>query len=123
LPVLGGADISVDLADGALWATLAGGAAYVTLIGLFSLAVGAILRNSAGGIAAALGAILVLPTIVSSFTAITRQEWVANLANALPGNAGQRMYAYPVAAIEDPGAIGTVLEPWQGALVLVAWVV
>ena len=122
LPVLGGADITVDLGDGALWMTLLGGAGYLALIGLFSLAVGAIVRNSAGGIAAALGAILVLPTIISIFTVITQAEWVANISNLLPSNAGARMFAYPVELMQDQFMVGTPLEPWQGALVLLVWI-
>lgn len=122
VPVLASGDITVDLADGSLWLTIVGAAAYLALIGLFSLAIGALIRNSAGGIAAALGAILVLPTIISIFTAITMAEWVANLSNLLPSNAGSRMYAYPVEAIQDPFMVGTPLEPWQGALVLLVWI-
>jgi len=122
IPVLGNGDIPVDLTDGALWVTLAGGAAYLALIGLFSLAIGAIIRNSAGGIAAALGAILVLPTIVSVFAVISMQEWVGNLNNLLPSNAGSRMYAYPVGMLQEQFMVGTQLEPWQGALVLLVWI-
>lgn len=122
IPVLGNGDITVDLGDGALWLVIVGGAAYLALIGLFSLAVGAIIRNSAGGIAAALGAILVLPTIISIFTVITQAEWVGNLSNLLPSNAGARMFAYPVEMIQDDFLVGTPLEPWQGALVLLVWI-
>jgi len=121
IPVLGNGDIPVDLTDGALWLSIAGGAAYLALIGLFSLAIGAIIRNSAGGIAAALGAILVLPTIVSVFAVISMQEWVGNLNNLLPSNAGARMYTYPVEMLQDQFIVGTQLEPWQGALVLLVW--
>jgi ABC-2 type transport system permease protein len=122
IPVLGNGEITVDLGDGALWLVIVGGAAYLALIGLFSLAVGAIIRNSAGGIAASLGAILVLPTIISIFTVITQAEWVGNLSNLLPSNAGARMFAYPVEMIQQEFLVGTPLEPWQGALVLLAWI-
>jgi len=122
IPVLGTGDLEIDLADGALWLSIAGAAAYLALIGLFSLAIGALIRNSAGGIAAALGSILVLPTIISIFTVITQAEWVANLSNLLPSNAGARMYAYPVDAMQDPFMVSAPLEPWQGALVLLIWI-
>lgn len=121
LPVLASGDIEVDLGDGALWLTIVGAASYLALIGLFSLSIGALIRNSAGGIAAALGAILVLPTIIGIFTVITQAEWVANLSNLLPSNAGARMYAYPVEAIVDPFMVTEPLEPWQGALTLLIW--
>lgn len=123
LPVLANGGITIDLADGALWLSVLGAAAYLALIGLLSLAIGAIIRNSAGGIAAALGTILVLPTIVSIFVLITMADWLTDVNNALPSNAGSRMYAYSSEAIADPFASGTSLEPWQGGLILVVWVV
>ena len=125
IPVLATGDIEVDLTDGALWLSVVGAAGYLALIGLLSLAIGAIIRNSAGGIAAALGTILVLPTIISIFVLITMADWIANLNNVLPSNAGARMYTYSTgeSAIADPFATGTALEPWQGGLILVAWVV
>ena len=82
------------------------------------------MRNSAGAVAIVLGLILVLPTIVQVFALITMAEWVANLSAFLPSNAGSRMYAYVAEnGASDPfGLGGLVLEPWQGALVLLAWV-
>jgi len=125
-PLLANSGVDVDFADGAYWAALVGAAGFLALTGVFATAVGTIVRNSAGAIAIVLGFVLVLPTIVQIFAAITRAEWVANLGNFLPSNAGSRMSAYigESAASADPlGLGGFVLEPWQGALVLVAWVV
>jgi len=123
-PVLAAGGIEVDLADGALWLSVLGAAAYLALIGLLSLAIGAIIRNSAGGIATALGTILVLPTILSVFVLITMADWLGNLNNVLPSNAGTQMFTYQSgdSAAADPFATGTALEPWQGGLVLVLWV-
>jgi ABC-2 type transport system permease protein len=123
-PLLAANGVDTDFADAAFWAALAGAAGYIALTGVLATAIGTILRNSAGAIAAVLGLILVVPTIVQVFAAITMQEWVANLSAFLPSNAGGRMYAYVAdsAASGDPfGLGGVVLEPWQGALVLVAW--
>ena len=125
-PLLANSGVDVDFGDGAYWAALVGAAGFLALTGIFATAVGTIVRNSAGAIAIVLGFVLVLPTIVQIFAAITMAEWVANLGNILPSNAGARMYAYigESAAAADPMGLGaTVLEPWQGALVLVAWVV
>ena len=80
------------------------------------------MRNSAGGIATALGAILVLPSIVGIFVAVTQAEWAANLGNLLPSAAGARLYAYPTTAFVDPMQVVTPLEPWQGGLVLLVWI-
>ena len=122
LPVLAGGDIVVDLGDAQLWLTILGAAGYLAGIGLFSLAIGAIVRNSAGGIASALGAILVLPSIVGIFALVSQAEWAGNIGNFLPSNAGARLYAYPVEAFVDPLAVVTPLEPWQGGLVLLVWI-
>ena len=125
-PLLANSGVDVDFGDGAYWAALVGAAGFLALTGVFATAVGTIVRNSAGAIAIVLSFVLVLPTIVQIFAVITKAEWVANLGNFLPSNAGARMYAYigESAAAADPmGLGGTVLEPWQGALVLVAWVI
>jgi ABC-2 type transport system permease protein len=111
--------------DGTFWLALLGDAGYIALIALLSFAVGTIIRNSAGGIATSLGLILVLPIIASLLAALAKADWARNVADFLPSNAGGRMYAYTALAGTEPAAAsGTlVLEPWQGLLVLVAWIV
>jgi len=123
-PLLANNGIEVDFSDGAYWAALVGAAGFLALSGILATAVGTIVRNSAGAIAIVLGLVLVLPTIVQVFALITTAEWVANLGAFLPSNAGARMYAYvSETAVVDPFALGgLVLEPWQGALVLLGWV-
>ena len=123
-PLLAGNGVDVDMADPAYWSALVGAAGYLALSGIFATAIGTIVRNSAGAIAVVLGFILVIPTIVQVFALITLQEWIANLSAFLPSNAGARMYAYVAEnASTDPfGLGGLVLEPWQGALVLLAWI-
>ena len=123
-PLLANNGIETDFADPAYWGALFGAAGFLALSGVFATAVGTIVRNSAGAIAIVLGLILVLPTIVQVFALITMAEWVANLSAFLPSNAGSRMYAYVAEnGASDPfGLGGLVLEPWQGALVLLAWV-
>jgi ABC-2 type transport system permease protein len=112
----------IDLGDGHLWLAVLGAAGYLALIGLIAFALGAIVRNSAGGIAASLGLLLVLPIILSIFTGGSMPEWVQNLGVFLPGSAGGHMYDYVAGPVR--AAAGTiVLLPWQGLLVLLAWVV
>jgi len=120
-PILSVAGLSVNFGDGEYWIALLGSVGYLALIGVFAFALGAIIRNSAGGIAAALGGVLVLPTIVSIFASITQSTVATNIAAFLPSNAGAQMYTYATKAIGSSDPI--VLEPWQGGLVLVAWVV
>lgn len=129
-PLLSSKGAEVDLADGNVWVGLAGAAGYLTLIGVLSLAIGTIIRHSAGGIAAALGLLLVLPTVLQIFAALTRTQWAADAGALLPSSAGGRMFAYPVETTPlPPGAelppdviVPLELEPWQGLLVLLAWV-
>jgi ABC-2 type transport system permease protein len=118
---------SLDLRlDGAFWLALVGDAGYLALIGLMALFVGAIIRNTAGAIATMVGLILVLPNIASLVGTLAQVTWLQNIGVFLPSTAGSRMYAYPSAELAAatqqalPGAI--TLEPWQGGLVLLAWI-
>ncbi|GAA2087900.1 ABC transporter permease [Pseudolysinimonas kribbensis] len=121
-----GRGLDVEL-DGAFWLALLGDAGYLALIGLMALAIGAIIRNTAGAIATMVGLILVLPNIASLVAALAKVTWLQNVGEFLPSTAGSRMYAYPASGLDDvtrqvqPGAI--LLEPWQGLLVLLAWIV
>ncbi|QNE47223.1 ABC transporter permease [Glaciihabitans sp. INWT7] len=120
--LLTGKGMTLDLSDGKAWGAIVGGAAFLALIGLVALFLGAIVRNSAAGISAALGLIFVAPIILQIFAAVTRAVWVQNLFEFLPSSAGARMYSYTVTpAPKVPDVI--VLDPTQGLLVLVAWVV
>ncbi|CAN5253555.1 ABC transporter permease [soil metagenome] len=122
-PILSVYGSAVDFGDAAYWVALLGAAGYLALVGLFSFALGAIIRNSAGGIAAALGAVLVLPTILSIIAAITQSTVVQNIAAFLPSNAGARMYDYATGAAATSTSDVITFEPWQGGLIMLAWVV
>lgn len=114
-PILASHGIHADFGSAHTWWIFVGGAGYLALIGMISLAIGAIIRNSAGGIAASLGLVLVLPTVVGIIAGLTKAEWATKLGNYLPSSAGGQMYA----AVRAPGA--DALEPWQGLLVIVIW--
>jgi ABC-2 type transport system permease protein len=64
-----GRGLELDL-GGAFWLALLGDAGYLALIGLMALAVGAIIRNTAGAIATMVGLILVLPNVASLVSAL-----------------------------------------------------
>ena len=110
-PALAGAGIHADFGDAGLYTSLAGGALYLTLMGLVSLGIGTMLRSAAGGIAASLGLILVLPIIVPMIPA----DWAMDVAPYLPSNAGQQMFGLSSMGVE-------AFEPWQALLVVLAWV-
>jgi ABC-2 type transport system permease protein len=123
--IMAGRGIGPDLGDGGLWLALLGDAGYLALIGVLSLVIGAIIRNSAGGIATSIGLILVLPVVANLFAAIAKAPWAQNVGAFLPSNAGSRMMGYlPAGQAAQPVLDGQlVLEPWQGLLVLLAWIV
>jgi ABC-2 type transport system permease protein len=124
VPLLAANGYDVDVADPAVWLGLLGAAAFVTLIGLMALGIGTILRNTAGSIAAALGLLLVLPTILQIFGAVTQIDWLFDAAAFLPSSAGSALTSYPTAPIEYPPGvfIPLTLEPVEALLVLLAWV-
>jgi ABC-2 type transport system permease protein len=124
VPLLAANGYDVDVADPAVWLGLLGAAAFVTLIGLMALGIGTILRNTAGSIAAALGLLLVLPTILQIFGAVTQIEWLFDAAAFLPSSAGAALTSYPTAPVEYPPGmfVPLTLEPLQALLALVAWV-
>lgn len=109
-PILAGKGISASLTDPDVVLPLLGGALYLALVSVFALGVGAILRSSAGGIAAALGIILLLPIVLSMIPA----GWAADLAPYLLSNAGLAIVGL------DSGLAG--LEVWQNLLIVLVWV-
>jgi ABC-2 type transport system permease protein len=123
-PILNGKGVDFHLFDSDVMLALLGGAGYLALIAALAFGAGAILRNSAGGIASALGLILVVPPILSIIGSITRATWIQNVAAFLPSSAGEKMFALaPAASAAQPPADLVVLTGGEGLLVLVAWVV
>jgi hypothetical protein len=86
-----------------------GGALYVMLVGIFALAIGAIVRNTAGGIAAFAGIFFVLPPLMFTLP----QSWNNAISQYLPSEAGRQIFALHHAA--------HTLTPLTGGLVLVAY--
>jgi len=117
-PVYESQGLAVGLDEPGLALALAGAALYLGLTAVFALGLGTLLRSAAGGIAAALGVILVIPTIVPLIALAF--EWVNDIAPYLISNAGAAMSRLPSAeAVPTMGQ--TLLEPWVGALVVLAW--
>lgn len=111
VPILNGKGYSGDLlSSDTLWAIL-GAAAYLGLVAVFALGVGAILKSTAGGIAGALGVLLVLPIIASLVSSLTRTEWLADAQRYLLSNAGQGM----------SGIANGDLEAWVNVVTVLVW--
>jgi ABC-2 type transport system permease protein len=119
-PMLPESGITPDFSDPQFLLALVGAALYLALIGVLSMAIGAIVRNSAGGIAASLGLVLVLPPVLQIIVSLTQAEWARNIGTFLPDMAGNRLFTYGAEASVTDGVIS--LDAVQGGLVLLAWV-
>lgn len=81
-----------------------GAALYLTVVGLLGIALGALLRNTAGAIAALFGLLLVLPLIVHFLPS----SWSDAISKYLPSSAGQSV----MQVVRDPTS--STLSPWTG---------
>jgi hypothetical protein len=87
---------------------LLGAALYLTVVGLFGLGLGAIVRNTAGGIATFAGIMFVLPPLMN----VLPSSWNRAASPYLPLQAGQAVMAL---------TRGDQLAPWTGFAVLCAY--
>src|SRR5207244_10037102 len=71
-----------------------GGAIYVMLVGIFALAIGAIVRNTAGGIATFAGIFFVLPALMNMLPL----SWNNTITQYLPSEAGRQLFSLHHAA-------------------------
>lgn len=118
-PLLDGQGLAAGLGTDGVALALGGGALLLGLTAVFALGLGALLRVAAGGIAAALGVILVIP-MVTPLLALAA-PWVADIDPYLFASAGSAMAGLPIEpAVADP-LRGAPLQPWAGGLVVTAW--
>ena len=103
----------VSLQNGEALRAVLGCAAYLTLLAVFGLSVGAIVRHTAGAITLVLGLVLG-PVIAISFLPDRAAEWVEKVSLM---SAGVAM----LQTVERPDNIP--LEPWAGLAVVCAWTV
>lgn len=114
--------LSIDWSDGHIWLALLGGAGYLALAGLLAYGFGAIIRASAGGIAAGIGILFVAPIVLNLIGVLASVKWVTNVQEFLPGTAGGKIYAYGAGTSSVKDGLIT-LDATQGLLVMIAWVV
>jgi ABC-2 type transport system permease protein len=81
--------VSANLFDDGIYIAIIGGALYLALVSVFSLGLGAILRSSAGGVAAALGVILLLPVVLQLIPA----TWALDALPYTISSAGMNMFS------------------------------
>jgi ABC-2 type transport system permease protein len=94
--------IGTSLGDPGVLRQVMGVGLYLTVVGLLGVAIGALIRNTAGGIAAVFGLLLVVPVLAEALPT----SWSNHVSQWLPGNAGQSLIALHQQA--------HTLAPWTG---------
>jgi hypothetical protein len=85
--ILSGKHIQIAFSHAGVPGAIVGAAGYLTLVGLFAMGLGAIMRNTAAGIATFAGIMFVFPPLVS----ILPSSIANSIDPYLPSNAGQAM--------------------------------
>ena len=106
-----GGAATVSWSDHGVARAVLGTAAYLVGLGVIGVAIGSLLRSTAGGIGTVIGAVLFVPTLAS---ALLPDSWDTVL-QYLPSNAG---LAFTSVSPSD-----TLLSPGAGMAVFAAWVV
>jgi ABC-type transport system involved in multi-copper enzyme maturation permease subunit len=106
-----GGAATVSWSDDGVARAVIGTAVYLVGLGVIGVALGILLRSTAGGIGTVIGAVLFVPTLAS---ALLPDSWDGVL-KYLPSNAGQAFTSL------NPG--DTLLDPGAGMAVFAGWVV
>jgi ABC-2 type transport system permease protein len=94
--------LQTNLSSPGVLRAVIGAALFLTVVGLLGIGLGALLRNTAGGISTLFGLLFVLPIIVRFLPS----SWSDPINKYLPSNAGEAItHVHP-----DP----TLLAPWTG---------
>ena len=109
--IVSGTPAAMTLSDPGVVRSLLGTGLYLGLVGVIGVALGALLRSVAGGISVLVGALMLIPGLVS----LLPTSWQGNISPYLPSNAGQSMFALTHDA--------TSLSPTAGMLVFIGWTV
>lgn len=115
-------NIVVDWSNGTFWLALIGGAGYLALAGLIAYFLGAVIRTSAGGIAAGIGLLFVANIGMNIVYGITQAKWAENVIAFLPSSAGSLMFGYGSGKASVVDGVVT-LDQTLGLLVVLGWVI
>jgi hypothetical protein len=85
--ILSGQNIQIAFSHAGVPGAVLGAAGYLTLVGLFAMGLGAVMRNTAAGIATFAGIMFVVPPLIS----ILPSSIANSIDPYLPSNAGQAM--------------------------------
>lgn len=102
-------DINTTLAAPGVFRAVIGTGLYLTVVGLLGVALGWIIRHSAGAIGTLFGLLLVVPVLALALP----ESWATHINPYLPSNAGQALMATRL----EPGW----LTPWTGFAVFCAY--
>ena len=106
--ILSGRHIDTGFTSPGVPRVILGAALYLTVVGLFGLGLGAIVRNTAGGIATFAGLMFVLPPLMN----VLPSSWNSAASPYLPLQAGEALLSL---------TRGNQLAPWVGFGVLCAY--
>jgi ABC-2 type transport system permease protein len=106
------AHVPVSLSGSGVTRAVVGAGLYLTVLGLFALAIGTMIRHTAGAIATAIGVVFVLPIL----SGLLPSSWGAHINAYLPEQAGTLI-------MHTREQSGDLLSPWQGFGVLCIWTV
>jgi ABC-type transport system involved in multi-copper enzyme maturation permease subunit len=104
--------ITVSLSQPGVLQAVVGSGLYLMVLGLFALAIGGLIRHTAGAITAVIGMVLV----IFPLTTLLPSSWGAHVHAYLPTIAGQLI-------TQDKPTSGQLLSAWQGFGVFCAWTV
>jgi hypothetical protein len=112
--------LQTSFGDPGVARSVLGGAVYVTLVGIFALGIGSILRNTAAGIATFAGIFFVIPPLMS----ILPSSWNNAITPYLPSEAGRQLFSLHQASHSlSPLAGGLLMLGYcAGAVALAAFV-
>jgi ABC-type transport system involved in multi-copper enzyme maturation permease subunit len=104
-------EVAVSLSQPNVTRAVIGSGLYLTVLGLFALAIGALIRHSAGAIAVGIGLVLVIGPILGL---LDSYDWGKHVHDWFPTVAGSYIVAVHQASDQ-------VLSPWQGFAVFCGW--
>ncbi|MER7580693.1 ABC transporter permease [Kitasatospora sp. NPDC097691] len=109
--ILASTRAAMTLSDAGVVRGLLGAGLYLALVGVIGVALGALLRSVAGGIAVLVATLMLIPGL----TALLPSSWQDHIGPYLPSHAGQAMFA-----LQHDAA---TLSPTAGLVVFLGWTV
>jgi len=109
-PILAGKGVHANLFSSDILLPMLANVFFLAVVAIFALAIGTIVRRSAGGIAAVLGILLILPIVLSVLGAMQIQ-WAVDVVPFMLDSAGADL------------AGAQTKEVWENLLIMAGWLV